>query len=370
MTRTLAARLLAAIMLPAMFMALPTRAAECKLSRVTAMDVIIHPSAGILMPVRIGEHDVWMALQMSSGLAMISPTAAENLGLKSGHVRTDVNLRSNGLPIEREVSIPSLVIGGANFAGWKLYVQPGPPRPLQMYQGRPMIGAVSARFMNAVDLELDFAGAKLNLFKHARCRGGQVYWSPDFTMEYLYADPSGLLYFPMELDGKRIETSLNTQGPRSRLSESVAKRYFSFRRDARAPQQGGPPGQFVGMRVLGLTARQIAMPDLPVYIIDDTQRRCELGEKERGSNAIGFRNCFGVAPFELGMDALRNFRIYIASEEQRIYFTRNAARGAPAAAGAASAAAAAPPTVAPADADAAAAAPADAPAAPDEPPTR
>lgn len=333
MARTMCAAVLAALLLAAA----PAVAAECKLTQYASADLVMPPGGAVLVPVKIGGHEALMALQMSTGLAMVSPAAVTQLGLQTGYVRTDVKLRAGNQPIEREVRVESLIIGGANFAGWKLYVQPGPVRPLAMVQGRPVIGALSSNFMNAVDLELDLARGKMNLFEHARCKGEQVYWSDQYATEYLYVDPSGLLYFPVGLDGKRIEASLNTQGPRTRLSEVIAKRFFGFRRDAPAPAAGGAPGQFVGTRTMGLDSRKVSLPDLQVHIIDDTQRDCDYAQSARGSNAISFKNCFGIVPFEIGTDLLKQMRIYLASKEERVYFTLNAATTAPAAGDSASA---------------------------------
>lgn len=348
----------------------PAGAADCQLTLLASANIVYNPGGGVLVPVRIGSHDVWMVLQMSSGIAMINPAAVTQLGLKTGPVRTDVRINAAGAQVEREVEPESLIIGNANFAGWKIYVQPGQPRPLQRYQGLPVIGALSSNFMNAVDMELDLASRKLNLFQHARCRGEQVYWSDTYTKEYLYVDPSGLLYFPLELDGRRVETSLNTQGPRSRLSEEVARQYFRFRRDASAPQDYAPAGagRLVGMRPMALTARELSLPDAQVHIVDDRQRKCGTAAAARGSNAISFGNCFGTVPFEMGTDLLQHLRIYIASAEKMIYITRNAPAGAAAAAGGdagAGAAAAAPDAADGAGATAAARPAADLPAVPD-----
>lgn len=325
MTRTNVAALVAVFLLVA---AIPAVAADCKLKQYASADLVMPPGGAVLVPVKIGEHEALMTLQMSSGLAMVSPAAVAQLGLRTGPVRTDIKINAGGQPIEREVKLDSLLIGGANFAGWKLYVQPGPVRPLPSLQGRPVIGSLSSNFMNAVDLELDLARGKMNLFEHARCKGAQVYWSADYATEYLYVDPSGLLYFPVGLDGKRIEASLNTQGPRTRLSEVIARRFFEFKRDgAVAPPGPGERavGQIVGTRAMSLNSRKISLPDVRVHIQDDTQRDCDYAQSARGSNAISFSNCFGIVPFEMGTDLLRQMRLYLASEEKRVYFTLNAA---------------------------------------------
>jgi hypothetical protein len=338
MTRTLSAAILAMVLL---LVATPSPSAECKLLQFASVDLVLPPGGPALVPVKIGERQALMQLNMASGLATVSPAAVTQLGLRTGPVRTDVKLTGvGGQPIEREVRIDSLLIGGANFAGWKVYVQPGGAATVPMYQGQPVIGNLSSNFMNAVDMELDLARGKMNLFQHARCKGGQVYWSSDYATEYLYVDPSGLLYFPVGLDGKRIEASLNTQGPRSRLSEVIARSYFDFRRDAGVvvprPAQGAL-GQAVGRRTMKLDSRKVSLANLEVEVVDDTQRNCEHARSVRASNAISFRNCFGIVPFVIGTDLLRQLRIYIASKEERIYFTQNAANAAPAAGGAASA---------------------------------
>lgn len=98
-----------------------------------------------------------------------------------------------------------------------------------------------------------------------------------------------------------VETSLNTLGPRTRLSAQIARRFFGFEPDAMSnPPNTEATGRFVG------------------------QRPCEVLH-ERKSNGIGFNNCFGFVPFEPGTEVLRQLRIYIASAEQRIYITRNRA---------------------------------------------
>jgi hypothetical protein len=297
----------------------------CQLTRYASTELTYGPTGAVLVPVQIEGTDVWMALTMSTGLPMISPAIVSQLGLKTWRLEQD-NMKMDGLRIELQTKVSSLRIGGADFADWTLYVNPGPERPLQMFQGRPLIGNISARFMNVVDVELDMANRRMNLFKQSTCGTEAVYWSKEFTAVKLYSDPSGLLLFPMELDGKMVETSLNTVGPRSRLSEAVARSHFRF--DRNSPEivmdgaaRGAPN---LGYRRMALTAKGISLPDVPVHLYDDSRRQCLPAKGSTQSGAIGFRNCFGVVPFEIGGDLLRQLRIYIASQERKIYFTRAA----------------------------------------------
>lgn len=306
--------------------------AACTLTRYASADIIATPGGGVLVPVRIGEHEVLMTLQMNSGMPMITPAAANALGLVLAPVEAR-NMRSGNQTITRQVNIKSLVIGGADFASWILYVVPGPERPLQMFQGKAVVGTLSAAFMNVVDVELDLAGSKMNLFQQSTCGAESVYWSKEHTSVRLYTDRSGLLFFPMEVDGKLIETSLNTAGPRSRLAESVTKAAFKITRKSEGVQpitsRPGEPAPIVGMRRMALTAKEISMPDVPVFLLDDGQRNCQVSRNGKDTGSFGFPNCFSVAPFEIGTDLLRQLRIYIATKEQRVYFTRVGTPGQP-----------------------------------------
>ncbi len=297
--------------------------AACQLTRYSTVELAYGPTGAVLVPVQVGGMDVWMALTMSTGMPMVSPAAVRQLGLKTWRVEQD-NLKADGLRIEEQTSFKSLRIGTADFADWTLYVHPGAERPLPMFQGRPMIGNISARFMNVVDLELDLANHRMNLFKQSTCGKEAVYWSKEFTAVKLYSDPSGLLLFPMELDGKKVETSLNTVGPRSRLSEVVARSHFRFDRNSPEVTMDGAAigAPNLGYRRMALTAKGISLPDVPIHLYDDSRRQCLPATGRTQSGAIGFGNCFGVVPFEMGGDLLRQLRIYIASQERKIYFTR------------------------------------------------
>lgn len=301
----------------------PQAWAACQLTRYSTVELAYGPTGAVLVPVQIGGTDVWMALTMSTGMPMVSPAAVRQLGLKTWRVEQD-NLKADGQRIEEQTSVKSLRLGTADFADWTLYVYPGAERPLPMFQGRPMIGNISARFMNVVDVELDLANNRMNLFKQSTCGKEAVYWSKEFTTVKLYSDRSGLLLFPMELDGKNIETSLNTVGPRSRLSEVVARSHFRF--DRNSPEvtlDGGAIGApNMGYRRMALTAKSLSLADVPIHLYDDSRRQCLPVKGSTQSGAIGFSNCFGVVPFEIGGDLLRQLRIYIATQERKIYFTR------------------------------------------------
>jgi len=302
----------------------PARAA-CEMKQYGSVEIEITPNGGVLVPLQINGHDVWMSLNMSSGMPIIGPQTLQMLDLKPIAV-TETNLFSNGARITRQVKVASLRMGKANFTDWMLYVNPGEGRPPQMYKGRPNVGVLSAVFMNVVDMELDITGRKMNLFQHSMCKGEQVYWGGQVTALDLFTDQAGLMYFPMEIDGKRVETSLNTQDRRSLISERVTQDFFGFKigsKGVRTESVRAQNGKQVklGLKEMSLSAKGLEVPGLTFTIQGDRAKTC-APTTNRESGGIGYARCTSVVPAELGTDVLQQLRIYIASRENKIYFTR------------------------------------------------
>jgi hypothetical protein len=278
-----------------------------------------------------------MSLNMGSGMPMIGPAAVEAFHLKTGPVPKESFI--NGNRVQAQAKADSLRIGNAEFAGWTLLVVPGPARPLQGFKGRPMAGAFTSAFFNAVDVELDIGARKMNLFKQVSCKGAQVYWGGEASSANLYSDAGGLLFFPLELDGKRVETALNTQDRASGISERVARDFYGFgigSPGVASESRRGPDGSLhtVGVKPMALTGRGLDIPALPITIEPERAKRC-APTTNRDSGGIGYQGCVGVVPLVLGTDVLAQLHLYIASKEQKIYFTRaaSAAPGASAPAG-------------------------------------
>lgn len=294
--------------------------AECKLKVLASANIVVHPGGGVLVPVRIGEHDVWMSLRMSGGIAMISPAAVPLLGLKTTRTGGDAEVYSGGLRVEQDVRVDSLIIGGANFTDWVLYVSPRSAPNLPQWDGRPIIGTLSARFMNVVDMELDLSHGKLNLFQQTQCGGEQIYWTREHESTPLWRDDTGLLYFSMELGGKAVLASLNTEYAATRMSEKAARQLFRFSRDPGYKAPGIPDGlsRAVGSLPADIEIDDLKVEDVRVVVYDDLTNSCEL---DRVHGALGFVACRGMVPLSVGTEQLQHLRVYVASREGRIYFT-------------------------------------------------
>ena len=306
--------------------------AACNQKLYASVLVEFNDNGGIMVPVRADGQGVWMVLDLAGGIPTAYQQTAAQLGLKAVRA-TDIDATAGGRKIEQKVVVGSLQIGGANFTKWDLYLLPGSEGDAPQFQGAPILGGLTARFMTVVDVELNLAERRINLFSQVKCGPSAVYWGGEVASADLYHDGSGLMLFPMEVDGKRVETAFRTQSATSQISEAVTSRFFGFDRDSEGITREQLPGgaEIASYRAMGLTSRGLDMKNVPVRLLDDRDWKCVPTTSDRNSRAIGFDQCMSRAPLSIGTDLLRKLRVYIASKEGKIYFTR-AGEPAPAAA--------------------------------------
>lgn len=297
--------------------------AACKMKQYAVVHVDIREDGAVMVPVQVDGKPVWMMLDMAGGVPMAFQSTVEYLGLKMV-AAPEIDAIVEGRIVEHKTVIGSLVLGGANFAKWDMYIMPSLSADVPRHRDAPILGALTSRFMTAVDLELNLAQSEIRLFSHTRCGKQVVYWGGEVTATSIYHDGTGLMMFPMEVDGKSVEAAFDTQRRLSRISEAVTSKFFGFDRDsdgiARETREDG--SEIASYRAMGLTARGLRVSNVRVRLRDDRNSPCKPTDWGRPSRAIGFTGCFSTAPLSLGTDLLQKLRIYIASKERKIYFTR------------------------------------------------
>lgn len=315
--RTLCVLLAAVVALPAAAAGKP-----CELKQVSAMEVVMAPDGAVLVPVAIEGHPGFMVLQLDAGSPWLYPGYLEELGLQKATHGVVVDAHINGRKVDRQLRVKSTRLGLADFTGWDYFVLPESPTARPRFRGYPVYGTMSSVFMNAVDMELNLAENHLVLFRPNRCGSIPVYWEGEVTAVPLYTDRSGLMIFPMEVEGNRIEASLNTTGRLSVLFTKIAKRYLGF--DANSPgieRQTLPGGREVAsFRAVSLTAKGLGIHNARVRLSDFD--RCDPTTSDKDSGAIGCRDMYGLTPFSIGTDLLKQLRIFASVADRKIYFTR------------------------------------------------
>jgi hypothetical protein len=134
-----------------------------------------------------------------------------------------------------------------------------------------------------MDLELDLAHLKLNLYEPSRCSGQVVYWASQYEVVPLLRDAFGDFYFPMELDGRKLEAMLSTERSVSTLSTDVTKRVYGFDKDSpgvesETDESGKTIAQYRAMRLtaagLSVTDEKVRLTDPPTEGYCTAYRKC------------------------------------------------------------------------------------------------
>jgi hypothetical protein len=312
-------------------------AKECRLQLFDSIDLVVSDSGDLYVPVSFDGHPGMMSLTLSSGLSFINEGALESLGLPTE--RAPIEAYINGAKAIRLARFRRLAIGNAGFGKGEFLVNAGSVQTIEV-AGKPVLGALGTEAFTVVDFELDLSRRKLTLFSQDHCPGNVVYWADEWGSAPLYISPVGTLYFPVELENRKVEANFEPGAPFTRLSTDVTKRLYGFDTSSPgietepSPRGGEPESHFRAMQLTapGMTVRnsRIRLVPAPAKMRADIQ--CTLQFSGRRGGGVGYSGCENRYPMNLGRNVLTQMRFYFATKEKKIYFTlANATKGAPAA---------------------------------------
>jgi Aspartyl protease len=296
---------------------------DCSLRRLTSIDLTVGPSGPVLLPVSIENTNELMILDTAQVFSFVWQDSADRLSLHKKSLPSGLagtafgNTRIDSYTTAPSLSMGSLRIGKADF----LVI----PEGADKYTGGndSIVGVVGMNLLANVDIELDIAHHKLNLYSTDHCPGKVVYWSNTFNEVPTRRDKFGALSFPMELDGKKIEATLSSGNSQTSLSTDVTKRLYHF--DATSPgvqaegNSSGGTGAYY--RAMELTAEGLRVTNARIALVDPRGTRMSTCELVTTSGVTGYSNCYGAYPLSLGFNILSRLHLYLATKEQRLYFT-------------------------------------------------
>jgi hypothetical protein len=184
----------------------------------------------------------------------------------------------------------------------------------------PVIGFLGMDYFKDVDIELDAAHRKLNLFSQDHCPGHVVYWSKTFDSAPIRFGVMGEFYFPMELDGKKLETTLATGSHMTTLRTDATRKLFKFdSHSADIETETDQSGKTVShYRAMKLSGEGLQIINARISLIDPPAAGCTLSSRQ---GAASYEGCFGAYPLQLGQNVISKLHFYIATKEKILYFT-------------------------------------------------
>jgi hypothetical protein len=297
----------------------PAQGAACQLHQLASLDLKLVSGGGVLVPVTMHKTAVYMYLEISSPFSGMSQQAVDRFALPRTEIAKGLDISSDTKRVQHYATATEFALGGIPYRDENFIIVPDFPIHAT-YDSQEIIGMLGIDLLWKMDLELDLAHLKLNLFEANHCAGEAVYWAPHYKVVPLLRDAFGDFYFPMELDGKKLEATLSTERSVTTLSTDVTKRVYGFDRDSTGieSETDGSGKTIAQYRAMKLTAAGLSVTEEKVRLIDPPHNTCRLARK---NDAIGYTGCFYRYPLKLGTDVLKKLHIYIATKENLMYFT-------------------------------------------------
>jgi Aspartyl protease len=275
----------------------------------------------ILVPISIESKRAFVALHTGSAFSLIFEPAVEAFGLKRRKFYSQVALVTGSIKLKYLVDVNTLQIGDIRFGKSSLLVYPG-KGALVHHDGIPIVGSIGMDVFSTADFELDLARGKLNLFSQDHCPGQVVYWTSQFGSSPLFKDSIGAVYFPIELDGEKLEAVFDSGSTISSLDTGITQMVYGFDEKStgteRIPRPDGTDAHFY--RAMEITAPGLRIADARI-LLRGPARRCRATKSSRDSKAAGFDACMGVFPLYLGRSVMQTLRIYFATKENVVYYS-------------------------------------------------
>jgi hypothetical protein len=307
--------------------ALPVEAgaagSSCEPKVLARLQLEVSPGGAVYMPATLGDHEVYFELSIGSGLPLIFESAATALGIEPKPWAGYGEMSFGGKRVTQFVKLEKMKVGDFSLLARAapLIPQSG-AEPPNLLNGKPIVGVMGSTLIQRVDAELNLAERQLILFQPFKCRSqSPVYWGAEAAVLPMGFDPAGALVLTLELDGKRVQTSLLNGDRVSTIDVNATREFFGF--DETSPgveivaDGDGSRAQFHAMSITG---RGLGIEGTKVRLRKGSS--CKLTGRTPVYGAIGYETCINRVPFNLGIDLLSQLRLYIASSRRTVYVSK------------------------------------------------
>lgn len=292
------------------------QAQQCgNLVRALSLDMQDHGSY-FSVPVTINGQPKQFLLDTGGGFTQLSVNTVKQMGLTivpSRIVFYDMYGNSSAGQTQVDVGIGAMTAKGQD---------------LQITGIGGVDGIFAADFMQNYDIDLDFAGRKLNYFLTNHCDGKVVYWPAKVVAAVPFRGWSSHgdshLNVTVKLDGHEVPALIDTGASSSTLDANTARQLFDLTPDSPGAVPLGTMGRG-DAKTFGWTFKTLELGGITV---DNPRVRVIpslMGKGNRDDIAADShirRNTDGMQPTMLiGMDVLRKLHLYIAFKENKLYVT-------------------------------------------------
>jgi hypothetical protein len=301
----------------ASFLVTALRAAEqrdCRLKQYASLDLVEDPSKALVIPVTIQGTEAHMNFKAGNATSSVTEGAALRLSLHRQAIPWGINWRDDKGNLQRMAIAKTLVLGNVPFSRVQFFLEQDDDFPATV------AGELGMSVFAHLDVEIDIANRKLNLYSQDHCPGQVVYWSNTYDAVPVYVGELGELYFPMSLEGKKIAAELATDSAGTTLTADVSRQLFDFDANSAGVKSAtGADGRTTThYRVMQLSAEGLNVINANIELVKRPEAYCRIISRH---GATDYDDCVGLHPLKLGLNVLNRLHLYIATKEKIMYFT-------------------------------------------------
>lgn len=194
-------------------------------------------------------------------------------------------------------------------------------------------GLLGADVLGNYDVEFDFGGNKLTLLSPDHCRGKVIYWPAAAVAAVpITVTRGGDISFPVTLDGKAVNATLDTGASTSVVNLSFAENNFGLTPTSPGVTSAGTMNKTHGSAVLSTHFKTLTFGDDTTGSLTVANPGADLvanfmgnsdvqGSSHTGTKLPSKQQTMKLPDMLLGMNVLRHLHVYIAYGEGMLYIT-------------------------------------------------
>jgi hypothetical protein len=289
-------------------------AQNCSIKLQATVDMLMLDPLRPMVPVTINGVPKLLLLDTGGFTTQLTRETAKELGMKTREGR--IELRDVSGNVSRDyVTADTFTLGQLTALNQRLLVSPSSLGASD--------GILSSDMMLAYDVEMDFGANKLNYFSPDHCPGKVVYWQAPAVAEIPFTlRGNSQIHVEIKLDGKVFDAIVETGATRSVISMPAARSAFGLTPDSPGVSLAGKVNNDPKLSSYRYTFSTLAFEGVTVshptlLIMPD-----RVGTREKLSGSIVRDDLNIKLPnLVLGMDVMRDLRIYLSVKEKKMYIS-------------------------------------------------
>jgi predicted aspartyl protease len=298
-------------------------AADCKLQKAATFE--IKPDSSMLMvKAKIEGKEVWAALNTGSPFNMIDNKLVEELKLPTNHsymgIIDSAGHQSTVTATAHTVELGSFsaknlsfVVAGREASGDSHFV--------------PALFGDNFLETEGMDVELDIAHGKVNIFLSDHCPNIGAYWAREYVPIPIRIQNDGHIYLPVTLEGFETYAMLDTGAARSIVDKQFAERKIGVPVDGGKDKPDGTLMAGSGTRFPYYThvfktfdIGGIAFHNTELAVARNRLNYLDVNRDNNAHVTLRDEETFN-APVILGLPQLSKLRVYFSFNEHMLYVT-------------------------------------------------